>query len=120
MSESNLADRIRLRLKALGLTPNAASTLCGRPRDYIGELLATFDKGGSVNPRNDILQSLAKGLECDFQWLATGEGTPDGPGQRSRGHQLIDEISDQEYQAALTLLEAIRVKGPESPSETGS
>ncbi|MCH8069095.1 MAG: hypothetical protein IID16_07525, partial [Candidatus Marinimicrobia bacterium] len=73
----SLANRIRERLRVTDQTANAASSLGGLNRDYIGDLLNEFDnpKKADPNPRLDSLIKLAKGLRCQLSDL-TGENDP--------------------------------------------
>jgi len=69
-----IADRIRQRLEATGLSARAASIQAtGSP----GTIQNIF-RGASDNPRGDTIQKLAKVLGVTEQWLLTGGDSPDG------------------------------------------
>lgn len=64
-----IADRIADRLRALGITPNAASVKAGLPRDAVRDIL----QGKSKHPRADTLLKLAGALECELGFLLDQE-----------------------------------------------
>lgn len=72
-----LADRIKERLRILGITPQEASVAAGLNKDAIRNIL----RGKSLSPRGITLNAIAKALQCSAEWLHTGseEAEPDAP-----------------------------------------
>lgn len=68
-----VADRIRARLKLLGLTPRAASLRAGRQPFAVRDILA----GRNENPKSDLVLDLARALVCSSDYLL---GLSDNPG----------------------------------------
>lgn len=65
-----LADRIRKRLKTVGISPRKASLDAGHSDSYIQNIFT----GKSKSPREEGLHELAKILRTTARWLARGEG----------------------------------------------
>lgn len=70
--DSDLHNRIRERLRALGLTPEGASKKAGFSRDYLTKLLARPES----SPRSQYTIALAEALETTVSWLLTGRDPP--------------------------------------------
>lgn len=66
-----LKDRIRERIKSLGITQTELATLVG-----VSKTTITFWLNGTNKLKADNLLALAKALRCSARWLATGEGVP--------------------------------------------
>ena len=60
-----VADRIRTRLKLLGLSPRAASLRAGRQPFAVRDILA----GRNENPKSDLILDLARALVCSTDYL---------------------------------------------------
>lgn len=71
---TTLAKRIQSRITALGLKPAVVARQAGLKPDYIRDLLRGSKK--SISTENAAV--LAELLQCNLNWLLTGEG--DGPG----------------------------------------
>lgn len=67
-------ERIKLRIKQLGLSNAAVGARMGKPAQntYVRDLLER-----TTSPRADSLQSLAEALETTVEWLLMGEGAQD-------------------------------------------
>jgi phage repressor protein C with HTH and peptisase S24 domain len=97
---SDLKQRIVERLKAVGLTANAASLQATGNISTIPNILNDRSK----NPRLDTLEKVAKVLRCRVEWLATGDGSPealvDAPADdkeapRTKGQRVLYVPSDE-------------------------
>jgi hypothetical protein len=118
---ATLADRIRRRLRVLGISGNAGSIKCGMHRDYLSELLAEFDSGVTRHPRHDTLHKLASGLECEFVWLSNGEGPETPPADPTEQAAVLQEawsimkgLPEDKRAAALTVLRALNAQQTET------
>lgn len=72
MEENPLFTRIKSRLNALNMSPNAASELAGLDRTFIKQI----EYGKKKGMRSDSATKLAKVLQCNVAWLMSGEGDP--------------------------------------------
>ncbi len=70
---STVADRIRVRLRALGITPRAASLRADRQPFAVRDILS----GKNENPKADLILDLARALVCSTDYLL---GLRDDPG----------------------------------------
>ncbi len=70
---NGVAQRIRARLKALGLTPRAASLRADRQPFTVRDILS----GKNANPKADLILDLARALVCSTDYLL---GLRDDPG----------------------------------------
>ncbi len=68
-----VAERVRARLKLLGLTPRAASLRANRQPFVVRDILA----GRNENPKSDLILDLARALVCSTDYLL---GLSDSPG----------------------------------------
>lgn len=68
-----VAERLRARLKVLGLTPRAASLRARRQPFTVRDILA----GKNENPKADLILDLARALVCSADYLL---GLSDSPG----------------------------------------
>lgn len=66
-----LKDRIRSRIKELGMNQSELATLVG-----VSKATITFWLNGTNKMKADNLLALAKALRCSARWLATGDGVP--------------------------------------------
>ncbi|QGH62725.1 helix-turn-helix domain-containing protein [Serratia proteamaculans] len=71
MDTSTLASRIKDRRKALGITQTALAERVGMRQQSI-----QYIEAGRAGRTSFILE-LAKALQCDPDWLLTGESTSD-------------------------------------------
>lgn len=78
-----LADRIRERLDALGISEAEACRRARLAHTYIRNIR----KGTVSAPRTDTLDQLARALETTSDWLLTGSGDKTMSGEKA---QLID------------------------------
>lgn len=76
-----VADRIRARLKLLGLTPRAASLRAERQPFAVRDILS----GKNENPKADLILDLARALVCSADYLL---GLSDQPGASAKGLDL--------------------------------
>jgi phage repressor protein C with HTH and peptisase S24 domain len=67
-----LARRIEERLRALRLTPRAASLRIRGNPDALRNILRAAKKGDTYNPRADTIAAVASALETTPEWLLTG------------------------------------------------
>lgn len=67
---SDMAERIRQRLRELGTNANAASMRATGSPSTIQNILL----GRSANPRADTIARIADALDCRPEWLLTGNG----------------------------------------------
>ncbi|WP_028865059.1 LexA family protein [Psychromonas aquimarina] len=65
-----LAENIRIRMKHLDLTQSKLAELAGTTQVTINRLLS-----GKIKKTTKIIE-IAKALECDPNWLLTGQGSP--------------------------------------------
>src|SRR5262249_43198854 len=70
---STVAQRVRARLKVLGLTPRAASLRASRQPFTVRDILS----GKNENPKADLILDLARALVCSTDYLL---GLRDDPG----------------------------------------
>lgn len=70
MEENSLSARIKSRLSALNLSSNAASSMAGLDRTFIKQI----EYGKKKGMRFESALRLARVLECNVDWLMTGEG----------------------------------------------
>lgn len=70
---TKIADRIKARLKVLGLTPRGASLRAGRQPYTVRDILS----GKNENPKADLVLDLAAALMCSTDYLL---GLTDEPG----------------------------------------
>lgn len=79
MENVTVADRIRLRLEALGKNASAVALEAGLSRSSVLDIL----KGKAANPRLDTLQKLTGPLECSLDYL-TGSAPPESTSHHTR------------------------------------
>lgn len=65
----NIADRIKLRMSALKLTQESVANRAGISQGMVYKLVS-----GKAKSTAKLIE-LANALECDIQWLATGNNT---------------------------------------------
>lgn len=114
MTES-LADRIRARLEALGLSAKAASVLAGQNAGFVTDIL----KGKVKNPRSDTMSKLAGALQCERDWLQYGEGQQVVP--KLAGAPVPNaRQAEVDYPYRNTMLRDIEVRGTMAGSMAGA
>lgn len=96
-SRKALLERIDLRLAELGISPHAASKAGGLNPDYIRDLKR--EEVGS--PTLDKLAKLAKGLQCDVAWLATGQPSLSNHPYVSEALSILSSISEERLHRAV-------------------
>jgi phage repressor protein C with HTH and peptisase S24 domain len=120
---SDLTNRIEERLKAVGLTANAASVQATGSPSTIPNILL----GRSKNPRTDTVEKIALVLKCRPAWLITGELPieadldPPSPDPDALGLDLISEFRDAgiEMKSVRQLPKDVPVLGTVAASELG-
>ncbi|MCG8595653.1 MAG: hypothetical protein MI785_14995 [Kiloniellales bacterium] len=99
-TKAALIHRIEQRLKELDVTANAASEAAGMERGYIKDLKRSKTK----SPTWDALLGLAKALQCDVCWLATGRADSSSDPVILEAINLLSDLGDTRRQLALVLL----------------
>lgn len=105
MNTDSIADRVELRLAALGLTARKASLLASGGRN--GEIVRNIRRGKSANPRGDTIDGLARALGCQVQWLLTGEGPMAATGEAAASRGNVDPAAPR----ANVDLTSLRTRG---------
>lgn len=82
-----IAQRIRARLEALGLTPRAASLRARRQPFAVRDILS----GKNGNPKADLILDLARALVCSTDYLL---GRCDDPGAAPQGMDVDPRLID--------------------------
>lgn len=77
MIGETVAERVERRLKAVGLSPRAASLKAGLSADAIRSLRRLSEDDPAATPRGRTLQKLAPVLQTSVEWLLTGDGQED-------------------------------------------
>jgi transcriptional regulator with XRE-family HTH domain len=90
MSETTLADRIRLALKECGMTQQALSTASGIPYRSVQHYTA-----GTQMPGSEALIKIRTATGASIDWLLTGEGEQLYNASKAQPRPL--ELSDLEY-----------------------
>lgn len=75
---TTLAERVRLRREALGLSRRAAAERSGVNETYFRDL----EENPLQEPRRSNLKKIAAGLGVTLEWLEGGAGAPEGDGDR--------------------------------------
>jgi len=71
---STLQDRLRARIRQLGMNAADVASLAGVNRSFIYDVL----RGRSLNPKRESLEQIANVLKVDREWLSDGEGYAEG------------------------------------------
>jgi len=71
---STLQDRLRARIRQLGMNAADVASLAGVNRSFIYDVL----RGRSLNPKRESLEQIANVLKVDREWLSDGEGYVEG------------------------------------------
>lgn len=80
----SLADRINARIHALGLTQDEVAVRTGISQGMVYKLTSGRAK------RTSHIVELARALECELGWLATGEQSEQGVSETSAEYQAMD------------------------------
>ena len=114
---SGLRQRIRQRLTALDLSANGASEEAGLDRGYVTELLSKPER----SPRLTTLAKLAAALQCDENWLATGNGpSPDDDLIACALHELSGSLPQLDTDQLQGVLDIVRGLVAERRLATGT
>lgn len=106
-----VAQRIRARLKVLGLTPRAASLRAARQPFAVRDILS----GKNENPKADLLLDLARALVCSTDYLL---GLREDPGAAPQSANIdprllgvLQRIPQSEQGTVRRMLEGVAEKG---------
>ena len=75
---NDMADRIELRLKQLGISARSAGIKSGGGGEMIRKVLRAARRNKGYNPRRDTMELIAVALETSVEWLFYGETPPGG------------------------------------------